>query len=84
MSSAYFATTFGWWVEVVRNLQRKGLVKRLTFVFERDRGENEAKENLVSTEFEGCATVAGQIEATCIFNPMDCFTIIINFMQRVL
>ena len=53
--------TFGWWVEVVRDLQRKELVKRLTFVFEGDRGENEAKENRVSTEFERCATVAGQI-----------------------
>ena len=82
--SSYFATTFGWWVEVVRDLQRKELVKRLTFVFERDRGENEAKENRVSTEFERCATVAGQIQATCIFNPMDCFIIIINLMQRVL
>ena len=59
--SSYFATTFGWWVEVVRDLQRKELVKRLTFVFEGDRGENEAKENRVSTEFERCATVAGQI-----------------------
>lgn len=29
--SSYFATTFGWWVEVVRDLQRKELVKRLTF-----------------------------------------------------
>ena len=82
MLGSYCATKFGWWVEVVKNLQRKELAKRLTFVFERDRGENEAKENRVSTEFERCATVAGQIQATCIFNPMECFIIIIRELKQ--